>query len=128
MFILLVVNFLFYVKYIARITDYYLLAAVLLSILFTSVLFLYNYADKYNSWLKYINFSFLFVLIIGSLYIFHEVPVETLNVDRWSIITNVWKTFENGDYIYSYQSEIGNRPGAIPFYFFMAYPLSDFWC
>ncbi|MFO7702833.1 MAG: hypothetical protein R6V37_07610 [Psychroflexus maritimus] len=53
---------------------------------------------------------------------FYKIDIETLNVDRWSIITNFWIAFFEGDYAYFSSSFAGNPPGPMPFYFILALP------
>lgn len=120
--ILTLVNALFFVKYLERVTEYYLLIGILLSFILLSIWALSSYIDKYARYLKYINVLLIMLLVVGSFYIFKKVPIEAVNVDRWEIITAIWKTFEKGEYAYGLQLDTGNRPGAMPFYFLLAYP------
>lgn len=121
--ILVAVNFIFYVKYLERVTEYYLLISILFSFLFTSVLvYLPRLLKTYSLPVKSINISFIFILIAAGLYVAYKIPAETINPDRWKIITLFWNTFAKGDYVYSAALESGNQPGAMPFYFLLSYP------
>jgi len=45
--------------------------------------------------------------LIGSGFIFYKIPVESLNVDRWSVITSFWDNFFKGEYVYFAKSNMG---------------------
>lgn len=122
LFILIAINLLFYAKYLERVTDYYLLFSVIFSLIFTSVLFLPFLLKKELPQLKFVNIFLILVLIAASFYISYKIPIETINVDRWEIITLFWNAYEKGDYVYFAQMESGNKPGAMPFYFLISYP------
>jgi hypothetical protein len=51
-----------------------------------------------------------------------KIPYESLNVDRWSVITSFWDNFFKNDYVYFAKSNVGNPPGPMPFYFILALP------
>jgi hypothetical protein len=116
------VNILFSVKYFSRITDYYwiLTAAVLFihSLLFFKGAVLKRFIKNFTI----INILLLAVLFIISFFVFKKVPVETLNVDRWSVITSFWDNYFNGKYVYYALSHNNNHPGPMPFYFILALP------
>ncbi|MDX2444290.1 MAG: hypothetical protein QNK30_10880 [Bacteroidales bacterium] len=54
--------------------------------------------------------------------LFRLIPVQSLNVDRWSIINSFWDAAFNGQYPYLAQSNSGNFPGPMPIYFVLALP------
>jgi hypothetical protein len=116
------VNILFSVKYFSRVTDYYwILAAVVLCV--HSLIFVKG--DAVKRFLKHstaINILLLAGFCIFSFVVFKKIPVETLNVDRWSVITSFWDNYFNGEYVYYAQSHDNNYPGAMPFYFVLALP------
>jgi len=120
--ILLIVNFQFFVKYLERVTPCYLPLSVLCILALGSIMFLADRIEKCALVLKSLNIILVASLIAASCYVFYKIPIETVNVDRWKIITSFWQTFEKGEYTYGLQLESGNRPGAMPFYFLIAYP------
>ncbi len=61
-----------------------------------------------------------FVLV--SFLMWKKFPVETLNVDRWSVISSFWDSYFRGEYAYFAKSNVGNPPGPMPFYFLLALP------
>lgn len=60
--------------------------------------------------------------VIGSFLLWKKIPVETLNVDRWSVISSFWDSYFKGEYAYFAKSNVGNPPGPMPFYFLLALP------
>jgi hypothetical protein len=117
------VNVLFSVKYFSRMTDFYpVLAAAVLFIhflLFYKGAILKRFAGNFTA----LNVVLLLVFFIFCFFVFRRVPVETLNVDRWSIITSFWDNYFNGEYVYYAQSHMhNNHPGGMPFYFILALP------
>ena len=50
------------------------------------------------------------------------IPLESLNVDRWSVISSFLTEFYNGNYPYFVKSHLGNYPGPMPVYFLIAAP------
>jgi hypothetical protein len=50
------------------------------------------------------------------------VPKESLNVDRWSVISSFWHNYFNNEYVYFAKSFGNNYPGPMPFYFILALP------
>lgn len=115
----LFVNFLFTFKYLERFTTWAALLSVLVS-LFYIVLYRNRTLLKFIN--KKIEISFIVALIIGSLLIWKKIPVETLNVDRWSVITSFWDSYFANEYAYFAKSFAGNPPGPMPFYFILALP------
>lgn len=122
LFIFLFVNFIFSIKYLSRATNYYLVFSIF-------ILALYFCLWKYRSLLKKhffcsnkINFFILLLFVIASIFIFNKINVNSLNVDRWSVITSFWNNFFNDEYVYFAKSNVGNPPGPMPFYFILALP------
>lgn len=115
----LFVNFLFTYKYLERYTPW----AALLGVL-TSLLYLFLYQKR--SFLKFISkkteISLIIAFVIVSFLIWKKIPVETLNVDRWSVITSFWDSYFANEYAYYAKSFAGNPPGPMPFYFILALP------
>lgn len=120
-FILLFISFIFGYKYLVRYTDFALPITGLIAILqFT----LFRYSDRLRSghWIRWgvILFSIGLVglVIISHLY----VPIESLQVDRWSVISSFLDEFYAGNYPYYAKSHLGNYPGPMPIYFLIAAP------
>ena len=122
LFIFLFVNFIFSVKYLSRATNYYLIVSILILAFY---IYLWKYRHLFNKYfnsLNRINFLVLLVFFLISIYIFNKVSVDSLNVDRWSVITSFWDSFFKGEYVYLAKSNVGNPPGPMPFYFILALP------
>jgi hypothetical protein len=109
--LLLFINFIFSVKYISRLTPNYVLVSILLSMV--SILLWRN-----REQLKKINLKYFNSLTI----VFIKIPIQTLNVDRWSVITSFWDNYFKGEYVYFAKSHMQNQPGPMPFYFILALP------
>ncbi len=120
--ILLLLNFIFAFKYISRINDH----ALLISICYISFLiFIFVLSKKVDfRFLKNNVFFYSFVALytIAHIVLFHYIKIETLNVDRWSVISSFWEQAFNGQYPYNAQSHMGNYPAPLPFYFILALP------
>jgi hypothetical protein len=120
--IFLLVSFLFSVKYLGRATTYFLPISFAITIVYLllwmkkDVLFRNKNVSKKLIWLS------LFAFALFSFFIFKKIPVETLNVDRWSVITSFWDSYFKGGYVYLAKSNVGNYPGPMPFYFILALP------
>ena len=97
-----------------------------ISLLITSFYFLlFRHQDKFQVFTKHLKFANILgfaSLIITSYFIFQKVPVETLNVDRWSVITSFWDNYYAGEYVYFALSHMNNYPGPMPFYYILALP------
>ena len=121
LFIFLFINTLFCVKYFARYTDFYVIATLFVD--FILVFFFYTNFRVFNKKsLAIINYLLLVIYVIFCVIIFQVVDVDSLQVDRWSIITSFWENFEKGKYVYYAKSNVGNYPGPMPFYYILAYP------
>lgn len=122
LWLFLFINLIFSIKYLSRVTNF----AVPISMLITSFYFLIvKYQDKLKNFgkqQKHINIVGFIVLFITSNFIFQKVPVETLNVDRWSVITSFWDNYFAGEYVYFALSHMNNYPGPMPFYYVVALP------
>ncbi|MFO7754594.1 MAG: hypothetical protein R6V34_01275 [Bacteroidales bacterium] len=120
--ILLFVNFIFAYKYLSRYSDFGLfISGIILIIQFISFWLSYriNLSVKQKNILCYVITGF----IIGLVIISHiKIPVELLNVDRWSVISSFLTELFKGNYPYFAKSSMGNYPGPMPFYFFIALP------
>ena len=122
LWLFLFINLIFSIKYLSRVTDF----AVPISILIASFYFLlFKYQDKLQVFAKNLKFANILgfaVLAVTSYFIFQKVPVETLNVDRWSVITSFWDNYFAGKYVYFALSHMNNYPGPMPFYYVVALP------
>lgn len=123
--ILLFINFIFCFKYSLRYTEFgFYVATILLAIQFL----VFKYGDKIsisNKLKKIICFCFLFFLV-GLVIISHfAIPLESLNVDRWSVISSFLTELYNGNYPYYAKSHMGNFPGPMPVYFLIAAPFYE---
>lgn len=122
-FILLLINFVFSYKYLERVIDYPMPVSVFLSILYFIILYFSFFPfPKFKIIAKYANVILLLLFSFTCFFVFSKVDVNSLNVDRWSIITNFWNAFFNGEYAYFSSSNVGNPPGPMPFYFLLALP------
>jgi len=115
----LFVNFLFTYKYLERFTTWAAWLSVLVS-LFYIVLYRNRNLLKFIN--KKIEISLIIIFIVVCLLIWKKIPVETLNVDRWSVITSFWDSYLTNQYAYFAKSNVGNPPGPMPFYFILSLP------
>ena len=120
--IFLFVNFIFSVKYISRVSNYYLPISILIVFSYFLIWKYQNLIDRSNVNLNKINIFILLFLFLSSFLVFVKVPVEDLNVDRWSVITTYWDNFFDDKYVYFAKSCHNNPPGPMPFYFILALP------
>lgn len=121
-FIFLFINFAFFVKYLSRATSYYLVVSFALITIFYFLLKFRNKIFLPKSSEKVIIYLMFFLFLVGSGFVFYKIPVETLNVDRWSVITSFWDNFFKDQYVYFAKSVAGNPPGPMPFYYILALP------
>jgi len=121
-FILLFINFIFLYTYSSRYSEF---AIYLASTLFIVQFLAYKYGKRFtfSESLKNIFFYSILIFIIGfALFVHFKIPVETINVDRWSIIDAFISEIFNGNYPYYAKSNVGNLPGPMPAYFLVAMP------
>ncbi len=121
-------------------------AAAFFVLLFINVLFLYKYGLRVTSWMPLTCLVYGLVAwgimdrlqdrripkwlacasgvwILGVAAVAHLiVPLEGLDVDRWSVISSFLDSLYSGDYPYSARSHMGNPPGPMPVYFLVAAP------
>jgi len=110
-FILLFINFLFSYKYLLRYFDFGIYISIGLLII---QLLAYNLSSKILISIKLKNFfSYSLLVLIVGLVVFSylKIPIESLNVDRWSVVSSFFKEAFNGNY-----------PGPMPIYFLIALP------
>jgi hypothetical protein len=122
LFIFLVVSFLFSAKYLYRVTPFAGIISLAITLLYLVLWNKKKHIFPNKEIAKKIVIAALIIFVGGSFYVFKKIPVETLNVDRWSVITSFWDSFFNGEYVYFAKSTMSNYPGPMPFYFIMALP------
>lgn len=120
-FLFILINFIFCVKYSSRITEWYLPLSIFF-MGFYVLIWKYKHLFCKIEKLKIINILLIGVFLLGSFYGFSKIPVESLKVDRWSVITSFWDTYFSGEYAYFAKAHTGNPPGPMPFYFILAFP------
>lgn len=116
------INVLFLLKYIERVTDFYLILTVLISVGYY-LIYLFRKSFKASENVKKLLFFGVIICYVAlSVYLFNRIPQSSLNVDRYSVITSFWDSFFHSDYVYASRSHQGNMPGPMPFYFLLAFP------
>lgn len=118
----LLVNFIFSTRYLSRITDYYILVSFCVLTFYVLIYLSRKQIVKWQPQRSFINILILVVFITASSIAFQIIPAESLDVDRWSVITSFWDTYLSGDYAYYAKSNVGNEPGPMPFYYILALP------
>lgn len=120
--ILLFINFIFSFKYLSRITEFSIYISVFILLL---QLIAFNLSSKINISQKQKNITcYGLIGFISSILIISHffIPLETLKVDRWSVISSFLTELFNGNYPYYAQSHRGNYPGPMPIYYLIASP------
>lgn len=120
--ILVLINFLFLYKYSIRYTEFgiFFSAFILLAQL---VVYRFQKSINISSKLKeIIFFGFLIGIVALVLISYLAIPVESLNVDRATVISSFLTELFNGDYPYFARSHMDNFPGPMPIYFLIAAP------
>ncbi len=116
------VNLLFVYKYTERVLPFPGLLVLLMAVFYTLI---WHYKDKPRISSKLFH-TFLwgsfFAFLLISMFLFRKIPMESLNVDRWSVITSFWDNYFDSKYVYFAKSHMGNPPGPMPFYFIIALP------
>ncbi len=117
--VIVFINLLFFYKYIDRLTHFTSAFTALYLILIIWFLKKQIFNKFFNNKTKYIAISFLLFLAV---FIHYYVDIHNLNVDRWSVISSFFEQLEQAKYPYFAHSHLGNPPGPMPFYFFIAFP------
>jgi lysylphosphatidylglycerol synthetase-like protein (DUF2156 family) len=108
--IVLVVNLTFLIKYLSRATAYYLPVALLITAICAAI---WHYRFSLNQWLekrRFLNSGLIVVFVVVASVVFAKIPYQSLNVDRWSVITSFWDNYFSGEYVYFAKSNFGNPP------------------
>jgi len=121
LFLLLLVSFLFTWKYFSRYTEWALVLAAGLTVIYTIAWILFKKL-KYQKIYSWLSLAVMLCYAVLMIFAFRYFPVEELHVDRWSVIASFWDSVQYGLYPYKAQSHMGNYPGPMPFYFLLAYP------
>ena len=119
LFLFLLISFLFAVKYGSRITSSYILLASIISAFYLFIWkkrFVFGRFHSKTIYILLVFFTLLFSIV------FYKITPESLNVDRWSVITSFWDNYFNNEYVYAAKSHKGNPPGPMPFYYIIALP------
>lgn len=122
LFLLFSITFLFSYKYIARYSSQAFLFSNLILLFFLSLWFVSRKIRFSNSRFRVIFYTIFILYLIGMIILIRVIPVQSLNVDRWSIINSFWDAVYNGKYPYLAKSNSGNFPGPMPIYFILALP------
>ena len=120
--ILLIINLLFSIKYLKRVTPNYIIISIAIICLYFIIWKYQDYFHFLKKRIKTFNFVCFIILFILSYFLFQKIPVESLNTDRWSVITSFWNNYFNGEYVYFAVSHANNYPGPMPFYYILALP------
>ena len=122
MSLFLIVNFIFSIKYFARYTSYYL--PIVLALMCFHIFLFSRRGGRITQdrYILIVNVLLLSFFCIACVFLWSRISVESLNVDRWSVITSFWDYFFSGQYVYYALSHLGNYPGPMPFYFILALP------
>ncbi len=120
--ILLFINFIFSYKYSSRYTEFGIYISITL-LIFQLLGYLgskkINLSNRVKNVICYSALSLIVGLVIIS---YLTIPPESLNVDRWSVISSFLTEISNGNYPYYAKSHLGNYPGPMPVYFLIALP------
>lgn len=120
--ILVFINFVFFYKYSSRYTEFGLAISTLIVILQLAIYRFHKSIHIPYKFKQIICFGLLFG--IGALVVYSHValPVETLNVDRATVISSFLTELFKGEYPYYARSHMNNYPGPMPIYFLIAAP------
>lgn len=122
LFVLLFVNFIFTYKYLSRISGEALYITIFL-LLAQFLVFRFRHHLRFPRGYQFNLMIFVILIIVSAAALVHRtIPVESLNVDRWSVISSFLTELLNGRYPYFAKSHMGNFPGPMPVYFLIALP------
>ena len=121
--VFLTINLIFSIKYFSRYSDLFLLWTIILSVIQIIIWKKMPIMNLFNKkGYRILDIIVLSLYFIVCIFIFNKVSPETLNVDRWSVITSFWDNYFQDEYVYAARSHQGNLPGPMPFYFILALP------
>lgn len=120
--ILLFINFIFSIKYLSRYTFNYLAISLLITSIQVLTIYKFDFIQKLLVKTKIKSIYLLIFSSIILLLIASKIPIESLKVDRWSVITSFWDNYFNNKYAYYAKSFDGNYPGPMPIYFVLFLP------
>ncbi len=115
------INCLFVYKYSSRfLPDAWLLTIGYLIISWLLLFGLFRIPAKFYS--TKILFTLLAFYLLVATIVLYVIKIDSLNVDRWSVIAVFWEAVFNGEFPYAAKSIHVNPPGPFPFYFIIALP------
>ena len=110
----LFVNLLFVLKYVQRVTPYYIGVGalyVVMGVLLLWVMRRYLQAVKHPA---YVGWMFFAVILAGGLYLQYSIDIYSLQVDRWSAIHFFWDECLLGNYPYAAGTHLGGYGSPFP--------------
>jgi len=120
--IFLFVNFIFSAKYLNRVSGIYIILSIGICLFYAVIWRKRDYINKQFIKRK-ISLKLIVILyFVFTILLLYIIPKETLNVDRWSVITSFWENYFNNKYVYYARSFHNNYPGPMPFYYILALP------
>lgn len=119
---ILFINFLFVWKYGSRATEWAGVVAML--VVGAQVAWVMNASriQLSDKWVRMVVMAAGLALLAVAGLASWKIPLESLNVDRWSVISSFWEAAVVGEYPYFATSHMGNPPGPMPVYFLAAFP------
>ena len=110
--IYLVINSLFIIKYLGRLTSYYYVGVVGYAVLFVGMMFAF---DRFSFWSSKYLYAFLVAIaLVGILLLQHLIDPYLVQVDRWSAIHNFLSNLLDGQYPYAAQTHCGGYGSPFP--------------
>ena len=117
----MLINSLFYYKYLLRLNSVIAFVVVICyAAVISFISYRYNFKSIFSN--RVVNICLIVLYIAAHLILYRFIPQESLNVDRWSVITSFWDAAMQGEYPYFAKSHMGNYPGPMPVYFVLAFP------
>lgn len=120
--VFLFINFVFSIKYLERATSYFIPLSMLLVLFYLAIYYFRHSIIRFLTQWKYINYLLIFLFYTFFCFVFTKIPQETLNADRWSVISSFWDNYFAGEYVYYAKSHLDNYPGPMPLYYVLALP------
>ena len=120
--IIVFINTLFFYKYLSRVTSYALLGLPIYVFMQYALYFFSDAIFLKLKKFKKITISTITFLLIFAVAVHYKVSLDSLNVDRWSVIASFWDALFKGEYPYFAKSHMDNYPGPMPIYFLIALP------